>query len=103
MSEVFSALADPTRRSVLECLVGEGPSTATGLADRFGITRQGVAKHLATLADAGLAHPERVGRETRYRADLDALDGVTAWVDRVRGEWKQRLELLASSLESPPS
>ena len=96
----FSALGDPTRRSILERLSTEGPATATALADEIGISRQAVAKHLKLLADVGLAVSERRGRETLFRAELDALDAVGSWLDRVQGEWKLRLERLARHVES---
>ena len=100
MSDVFAVLGDPTRRSILERLRTEGPATATALADEIGISRQAVAKHLKLLADVGLAVSERRGRETLFRAELDALDAVGSWLDRVQGEWKLRLERLARHVES---
>ena len=59
-----------------------------------------MAKHLNLLADVGLAVSERRGRETLFRAELDALDAVGSWLDRVQGEWKLRLERLARHVES---
>ena len=64
---VLAALADPTRRSVLESLVRDGATTATVLARRLPVTRQAVGKHLSVLERAGLVHCQRVGREARYR------------------------------------
>jgi hypothetical protein len=62
--QVFIALADPTRRTILAALATDGPSTATDLAARLPITRQAVAKHLALMADAGLVTPEPGERAT---------------------------------------
>src|SRR5205814_8220615 len=62
---VFEALADPTRREVVRRLAQGGPATATELAGDLPVTRQAVAKHLATLAEAGLVTSDRQGRETR--------------------------------------
>ena len=56
--QVFVALADPTRRTILAALATDGPSTVTDLAARLPITRQAIAKHLALMADAGLVTPE---------------------------------------------
>jgi predicted transcriptional regulator len=56
--QVFAALADPSRRSILAALASGGPATATDLADRLPITRQAIAKHLALLAEAGLVTAE---------------------------------------------
>lgn len=100
MSDVFAVLGDPTRRSILERLSAQGPATATAIADEIGISRQAVAKHLNLLADVGLAASDRLGRETLFRAELDALDAVGSWLDRVQGEWKLRLDRLARRVES---
>src|SRR5258705_2603881 len=62
--QVFTALADPTRRAILATLAAQGPATATDLAGRLPVTRQAIAKHLALLAEAGLggAEPGERGR-----------------------------------------
>ena len=52
--QVFTALADPTRRAILAALAAGGPATATDLADRLPVTRQAIAKHLTLMAEAGL-------------------------------------------------
>ena len=64
---MFGALADPSRRQVIGYLSARGTATATELTGELPMTRQAVAKHLATLADAGLVESERQGRETRFR------------------------------------
>ena len=98
-ARVFDALADTTRRTILETLSVEGFGTATQLASELDITRQAVAKHLVILADAGLAASEKVGRETRYQPTLNNLDEVNAWVHQVQQDWQHRLARLATSLE----
>lgn len=95
---VLSALADPTRRQILEQLSRAGPNTATGLAEDFELSRQAVAKHLLQLKDAGLAVDNRVGRENWFEARPNGLDQLGSWIDRVQSDWSGRLELLASSL-----
>jgi DNA-binding transcriptional ArsR family regulator len=66
--QVFTALADPSRRAILAALASGGPATATDLADRLPITRQAVAKHLALLAEVGLVTAEPgERRRVRYR------------------------------------
>src|SRR5215218_793245 len=68
--EVFTALADPSRRGILAALAGGGPATATDLAARLPITRQAIAKHLALLAEAGLVVSEPgERRRVRYRLE----------------------------------
>ncbi len=104
MAEVdpFVALADPTRRRIVELLVGSGPSTATVLAGRLAITRQAVAKHLQLLAGAGIATSERVGRETRFEASLDGFGDIQEWIGDVERRWATRLSRLAASVEDGP-
>lgn len=95
---VFSALADPTRRRMIELLAGRPTATATGLAAELPITRQAVAKHLAALKRARLVRARREGRETRYELDATALDEVERWVARVGAEWDARLSRLERAL-----
>jgi DNA-binding transcriptional ArsR family regulator len=83
---VFGALADPSRREVIGYLSAHGTATATELTGELPMTRQAVAKHLVTLADAGLVEAERQGRETRYR------------LTRAGSEWDDRLDALRRHL-----
>ena len=79
LNRVFGALADPSRRQVIGYLSERETATATELTGELPMTRQAVAKHLATLADAGLVESERQGRETRYRL----TDAGAEWDDRL--------------------
>lgn len=96
--DVFGALADPTRRAILQLVVDEGPVSATAVARRLPISRQGVAKHLGVLRDAGLVRAERRGRETQFEASLSPLAAVSTWVDDVGAAWDRRLERLGRTL-----
>lgn len=97
---VFTALADPTRRSLLEQLSSGAGATASGLARELPISRQAVAKHLASLRAAKLVRSERVGRETVYELRPEPLDDAARWIERVGAEWDRRLEALRRSLDS---
>ncbi len=100
LNEVFSALADPTRRQVVASLSGAGVEvTASGLAGGLPMTRQAVAKHLAALERAGLVEPRRAGRETRYRLTPEPLEEAMAWMAQVGGEWDERLGRLSRLAE----
>jgi DNA-binding transcriptional ArsR family regulator len=99
VDQVFSALADPTRRRVVETLAGGSSVTASALAAELPISRQGVAKHLAVLRRARLVRTERIGRETRYRLDTDPLEDAVRWIARVGGEWDERLGRLQHLVE----
>ena len=91
---VFAALADGTRRSLLQEVARRGSTTPTELAAASPVTRQAVAKHLGVLADAGLVQAERVGRETRYRPTPSPFSDAIAWMVEVGGEWDARLAAL---------
>lgn len=99
---MFSALADPNRRTIMQLLVRGDATTATSLSAELHISRQAVAKHLGLLSDAGLAHGTRDGRETVYRSDPRPLADVNEWIAAVTSQWDTRLDALkaASSEEN---
>src|SRR3954468_5244374 len=97
--DVFAALADPTRRTVLEQVASRGSATATELAVPLGITRQAVAKHLGVLADAGLVDGRRAGRETRYRPTPAPMGEAISWMAEVGARWDERLAALERSVQ----
>lgn len=92
---IFDALADATRRNVLRAVAEDGPLTATELAGRLPVTRQAVAKHLGTLAEAGLVSSEKVGRDVRFSVDPAPLDDAVDWITAVGERWDHRLSTLA--------
>src|SRR5713226_624942 len=98
---VFVALADPTRRQLLERLA-TGPTTATGLAVKFPVTRQALVKHLGALENAGMVAKERHGREVNYRLESAPLGEATAWLTTLSARWEQRLLRLKRYVEEQP-
>src|SRR5687768_4766117 len=95
---VFDALADPNRRRLLGFLAERETATATELAGELPVTRQAVAKHLATLSAAGLVEGTRQGRETRYRLTPAPLTEAMAWMADVGAQWDDRLTALGRHL-----
>jgi len=90
----FGALADPNRRQIVERLADEGPATATVIAAEFSMSRQGAAKHLLSLADAGILEAARSGREVRYTLTEGGLEPGSQWLARIGDRWDQRLAAL---------
>jgi DNA-binding transcriptional ArsR family regulator len=91
---VFSALADPSRRFVVETLAARGTATPTELAHDLPVTRQAVAKHLTALREAGLVEATRAGREVRYALTPAPLESAAGWLEEVGSAWDARLESL---------
>lgn len=94
----FAALADGTRRGVLEQL-GHSESSITDLADRFHMTLTGMRKHVSVLEDAGLVVTEKVGRVRRCRISARRLDEVEAWIDSYHRLWDERFSELDKVIE----
>jgi DNA-binding transcriptional ArsR family regulator len=97
LDELFAAVADPTRRQILQRLVHDGPQTATQLAELFPLSRQAVVKHVQTLATAGLVAPTRAGREVRYRATTERLAEAVSWLLETSAQWDRRTERLIAT------
>jgi DNA-binding transcriptional ArsR family regulator len=98
LDETFGALADRTRRSILERL-GAGEASISELADQFGMTLTGIKKHVSVLEDAGLVTTEKVGRVRRCRLGPRRLQQETAWIARYQEMLEARLDRLGEFLE----
>jgi DNA-binding transcriptional ArsR family regulator len=98
--QVFTALADPTRRAVLAALAEQGPATATDLAGRLPVTRQAIAKHLALLAEAGLVTAEPgERRRVRYRLRSAPMQVAQQFLAALARDWDSPLEALKDHLD----
>lgn len=95
----FAALADGTRRGVLEEL-GHAESSITDLAERFDMTLTGMRKHVSVLEDAGLVVTEKVGRVRYCRIGSRRLEEVTSWIDAYQRLWDERFSELDKVLEA---
>lgn len=96
---MFNAVADPTRRQILERLRADGPLSIKELAAPLPISRQAVTKHLNILRASGLIRMERVGRERLHFLEADPLREVEDWLKPYAEEWDRRLERLKQHLE----
>lgn len=97
---VIVALADPTRRAVLDLLVDHGDGTATTLAGELPVSRPAVIKHLGVLDRAGLVEARRRGREVRYSVRPEPLVETAEWMEGIAARWDARLTALKRLAES---
>jgi DNA-binding transcriptional ArsR family regulator len=95
---VFQAIADPTRRAILQ-LLGEGEQTVSELVAPFASTQPAISQHLKVLREAGLVRDRRAGRQRIYRLEPGPLQEVVDWCGYFERFWPERLEKLRSLLE----
>ena len=98
LDRVFAALADPTRRAILDRLAG-GEVTVGELAEPFAMSRPAISKHLDVLERAGLVHRIPDGRVNRCRLDGQPMRDAVEWMERYRAYWDDQLDRLARFLE----
>src|SRR5262245_59335124 len=97
-NEVFSTLADPTRRALFERLCRDGEQTVRALTDRAGVSQPAVSKHLGVLKLAGLVRDRREGRQTYYRARPQGLRPLVRWMILYGAFWRHRFDRLETLL-----
>lgn len=97
-TEIFRALADPTRRAVFERLTA-GEANATELRAGLPISQPAISQHLAVLREAGLVSERRQGRHVQYRISPEGLRPLQEWMLRYRAFWPQRIEALKDFLK----
>lgn len=97
--DVFGAIADPTRRQLIELLAGGGERPLHELTPHFSMGRTAVSKHLAILKEAGLVQSRKVGRETLYSLNAMPLVEVQDWLAHYRRFWHGNLQKLKQLLE----
>jgi DNA-binding transcriptional ArsR family regulator len=93
LDRIFSALADPTRRAILQALT-QSPSTITEIAKPFPVSFNAISKHVMVLERAGLVRREIKGREHYCWIDPDPLAEANVWLEHYRRFWEQRLDAL---------
>ncbi|MGB6688912.1 MAG: metalloregulator ArsR/SmtB family transcription factor [Terracidiphilus sp.] len=95
--DVFQAVADPTRRALLD-LLAEGEEPVNSLAERFAMSRPAISQHLAILLRTRLVRARRVGRERRYRLQPQPLEEIYEWVGLYERFWAGKLGALGEHL-----
>jgi DNA-binding transcriptional ArsR family regulator len=99
---VFVALADPTRRQLLELLGDRAAASATALAGQLPVTRQAVVKHLVILEESELVTRHRDGREVVFTVHPERLVAAASWMTSLAASWEERLQVLKQVAEAGP-
>jgi DNA-binding transcriptional ArsR family regulator len=101
--ELWSAIADPSRRRVLDLLVDNGEASASSLAGLVPFSRQAVSKHLVVLERSGLIRRRKQGREVLYQVDAGRLDDATNAMAELARQWDRRLDRIKRLSEAAHS
>jgi DNA-binding transcriptional ArsR family regulator len=99
---IFAALGDETRLRIVARLCTAGPQSIARLTSGLEVSRQAVTKHLKVLAEAGLAHGVRRGRESRWELETERLETARRHLDVISAEWTRRLLALERHLDEMP-
>jgi DNA-binding transcriptional ArsR family regulator len=97
IDRLFHALADPTRRAILDHLTG-GPMSVSRLAEPLGVTLTAVAQHLQILEEVGLVHTEKLGRVRTCRIETAGFRALERWIRDHRIAWERKLDRLGELL-----
>src|SRR5262245_6491860 len=101
LTDVFTAVADPTRRSLLAALA-RGEQPVNELASRFRVTLPAISQHLRSLREAGLVSVRAAGRQRFYRLVPTPLREISEWVQSFERFWREKLSALGRHLEENP-
>ena len=95
--DVFQAIADPTRRAIINMIAGQ-PLNLNTVAEQFDVSRPAISKHIKILTECGLITIKQQGRERYCEAKLQKLNEVSEWVERYRVFWNQKFDALEDFL-----
>lgn len=101
LNRVFAALADPTRRAIIERLA-TGTATAGELAEPFGISKPAISRHLKVLEQANLIVRQKAAQHHLFQLKAPTLSRASAWIDHYRSFWEDRLDALGNFLNPYP-
>ncbi len=99
-ADIFSALADPTRRRILEMLADHDGYPASDIHNQFQISPQAISQHLKILREANLVNVEKRAQQRIYRMNTEAMMELEEWVQDMRRRWSSRLDALDAVLKA---
>lgn len=98
--DIFYAIAEPTRRSIIEMLAKKGRLSATEISDTFKTSAAAISQHLKVLREAQIVHVEKHGQQRIYALEKNAMKNVESWAHSMTVEWNQRLDKLDILLQA---
>ena len=100
MTDTFSALADPTRRGIIQLLANSGQLSATDISEKFPVTPPAISQHLKVLREAELVVAQRRGQQRLYQINPKAMSELEEWAKQTRQLWAQRFDALDELLKA---
>src|SRR6266700_542258 len=97
--DMFVAIADPTRRNILELLANRGELSATAIYEQFPVSPQAISQHLKVLRETNLVEMEKRAQKHLYRLNPQTLSQFEAWVQHMQQRWSERFDALDQVLE----
>lgn len=98
--DVFTALAAPTRREIIEMLASKGKLSATDISKKFHSTPPAISQHLKILRQAKLIKVEKLGQQRMYQIDIDGMREFEEWSQRMTHLWEKRFDVLEKLLKT---
>ncbi len=97
--QLFYALAEPTRRSIIELLASKGQLSATDISDNFDVSPPAISQHLKILREANFVRVEKRAQQRIYRINPDAMSEIEQWIQKMTQRWNDRFNILDEILE----
>lgn len=97
--DTFYAIAEPTRRSIIEILAKKGRLSATDISDKFSISAPAISQHLKVLREAHLVTVEKQGQQRMYQLDVNTMYDIERWTHNMTSLWNERLDKLDTLLK----
>jgi DNA-binding transcriptional ArsR family regulator len=97
--DIFSALAEPTRRNIIEILASRGELSASEICDEFSVSPPAISQHLKVLRDTNLVQMEKRAQQRLYRINTDAIGQLETWARKMKQVWSERFDRLDEVLE----
>ena len=92
--DIYTALAEPNRRRIIELIAKKGSLTATDISDEFDVTAPAISQHLKVLRESQLVQMEKVAQRRIYRINADKLSEIEEWIQKLKKVWNDRFDRL---------